>query len=121
MDTICASDAIELKRGTTDDIPVTLLNENDTPVTGFTGRLWFMVKEDLSDPDDDAIISKEITVLYPDGVPSHGVLALTLEDSANPAGNYVYDLKKKEGSDDWKSTDVGTFIISPVVRFGNPS
>lgn len=114
------ADAIELPRGTTLDLPITLTDANDAAIT-FTGRLWFMVKESECDADDDAIISKEITILNTGGTPYHGILALTLDDASHPIKSYLWDLKTKVGSGDWKSSDAGAFKITGTIRHGNPT
>ena len=114
------SGAIELPRGSTLDLPITLTDDDDEIIT-FTGRLWFMVKASECEDDDDAIISKEITIDNTDGTPYHGILNLTLEDSNNDLGNnYIYDFKTKVGTD-WKPSTAGLFKITNTVRHGNPT
>lgn len=114
------SEAIELPRGSTLDLPLQLTDAAGAPIT-FAGRLWFMVKESECDADEDAIIDKEITIDNTDGTPYHGILHLTLEDSGHAVTDYKYDLKTKVGSGDWKSADMGIFKITNTIRHGNPT
>ncbi len=114
------SEKMTLKYGTTKELPITLRDAQGDPLPNFTGRLWFIVKDDLADADEDAIISKEIVIDNADGDPYHGLLSLTLADSQNCVGLYSYDFKIKQGSSDWESSDVGIFEIKAVGRQGNP-
>lgn len=75
-------------RGDTHAIPLKYRREGaDEDLTNWV--LWFTVKHDAQQPDEEAVIQKQIII---DG--SSSVVVLTSEDTQNlPVGKYVYDLQ----------------------------
>lgn len=78
---------------------VTILDSSGTPIdiTGYT--FLFVVKNKLSDSDDNALIKKLITS-HSD--PTNGVTEITLvpADTSDKSGNYFYDYQWLDNSND---------------------
>lgn len=69
-------------------VTITDSSGNPIDITGYT--FLFVVKENINDSDDDAIIDKEITS-HSD--PTNGVTEITINssDTNNLSGKYLYD------------------------------
>jgi hypothetical protein len=82
-----------------------------------SGSLLFMVKPNEDDSDDDAIISKTLTLAHADGDPYHYLIEFDLDDTSHDVGNYFYGFKTHEGSD-WLPTSTGMLEIKQVIVQG---
>ena len=109
---------IEIYQG--DYVPIEIeVTENDVAldITGYT--LFFMVKDDVEDLDDDAVI--DITILPEDLTdPTHGItlMEITHEDSDVPVmKGRVYGFKLIDTDGNPVTFDEGKFnVIRPTVR-----
>lgn len=72
--------------------------------------VFFTVKENLSDPDASAIISKTVTV-HDD--PTNGItyVDLTSSDTNKTPNEYYWDLKLKQGDGTITSTQYGELVL----------
>ena len=104
---------LEIIRGGDYTIPIQV-NDADGNAIDITGQtLFFTVKHNAIDDDDDAIISKDITV---HATPASGLSTLILSDTdtdVNP-GRYVYDFKRQDGATSIPYTG-GEFVVSSGV------
>jgi hypothetical protein len=72
-------------------IPI-ILKRDGAPII-FNGTLLFMVKGSKSDPDTEAIISKNLTIINTDGNPYHAMLSFNLTDTSHDVGKYFFGFK----------------------------
>jgi hypothetical protein len=83
---------------------------NPEDITGWT--VYFTVKEKMEDADVDAKISKDITSHY-DATAGKTLISLTASDT-NLKGNYYYDVKYK---DDSNNTGI---LFHGMIKFREP-
>lgn len=92
------------------DIQVTVKNDegNAIDITGYT--VYFTVKENSNDSDDDAIITKNITS---HSNPSAGITSISLDKTETDIeeGDYLYDFQIKDTDGNISSTERGTFSV----------
>lgn len=108
-------DSFEIPFGSAFSVPV-ILKTNGEPIT-FSGTLLFMVKKSLDDADEDAIISKTLTIVNTDGDPYHALITFTTDDTTNPIGKYWYGFKTGE-TGEWLPTKNDVAEITKVVIQG---
>ena len=100
------SDKINIYRGDTEDITVTVKDKagNAFDLTGYTMRLT--VKETKSDTDANAIIGPIIAVVA-DPPSGKGVVSLSVTDTDVDPKTYFYDVQINKNT-----SDVKTVIVS---------
>ena len=83
-------------------------DQNAIDITGW--KLYFTVKKNLGDSDEEAVIKKDITT-HTD--PSNGKtrLHLTNADTEINGGDYYYDIQVKRTSDDVFTVMIGKISI----------
>lgn len=94
-----ATERIEIQRGVPYSGAMTITDE-DGAAYDLTGKtVMFTVKEedDVADNDDDAIITKNITV-HTHADAGETVLELTAEETLVPLGDYKYDIRIYEAA-----------------------
>lgn len=102
-----------VKRDDTDfEITFTDVDGNIVDLTDCT--VFFTVKENKHDTDDQALIKKKITAF---AVPTSGValLQLTATDTNIPAKGYFFDIQLKNKAGKISSTISGRFIVSQDI------
>jgi hypothetical protein len=114
------SDKLTILRGDSADITVTLLDENDDPISLVDKVVFFTVKdpEKLSGDDDaDAVIQKTIST-FTTPLTGSFVLELSATDTDIEPRDYVYDLQVKNTVDDKvESTERGMLeIVQDITR-----
>jgi len=81
-------------------------------ITGWT--LYFTVKANLSDSDEDAIISKDVT-LHTDPTNGKTKVTVTSDDTDHEPGNYYYDFQFKKLDNSVTTFLKGHYIIKHEV------
>lgn len=97
-------------RGDTSSITVNLTQSDGTALDLTNATVFFTVKNDIDDVDDDALISKDITS-HVDEEAGQTLIALTSDDTSIDAGNYVWDIQVKDSTDQIISTEPGIFTV----------
>lgn len=77
-------------------------------ITGYT--VFFTVKKNKSDVEDDALITKDITS-HSDAGNGQTTLSITNTESAIAVGEYWYDIQTKDGSGNINTVVVGNFNV----------
>lgn len=90
---------IEIYRGDSDDLEITLLDDNGDPVPLLTGDIMmFTAKEKYADTDEEAAIAKDVTI--DEDIPSGKVIIpLTKDDTDLSLGEYYCDAQRVRGND----------------------
>jgi hypothetical protein len=109
-----ASTEITIFRG--DDLDITVqINDADGNGIDLTGStLFFTVKSDLTDSDDNAAISKDITS-HTDAVNGTTEINLSPTDTNISPGGYHYDLQLVDSSGTVITYGKGGFIVQADV------
>ena len=95
-------------------IPI-ILKTNGQPIE-FDGTLLFMIKENKTDPDADAIISKTLTIVNTDGDPYHALINLTETDTTQDLGTYFFGFKTGDNGT-WLPTKTDTIeFVDAIVQ-----
>lgn len=94
------------------EITVKNADGTDTNITGWT--ILFTVKNDLCEPDVDALIAATATISSPTTSPQ-AYINLSASNTDIALGLYKYDLKFKDGSGKVQNTDVGVFEVTNRV------
>lgn len=76
--------------------------------------IYFTVKAEYADSDDDAIIKKDITT-HEDATNGKTLITLSSTDTDKTAGNYHYDIKYKDDEDNIGILSYGKFKIAEAV------
>lgn len=76
-----------------------------------------MVKRKKSDPDTDAVIKKNLTIVHADGNPYHAMLSFTLTDTDLPLGTYYFGFKTGD-TGVWLPTVTETLEITDAIVQG---
>lgn len=104
----------EVIQATDKNIPVTITNDDGTPVniTGYT--VYYTAKIYLTDPDASALISEDVTV---HSEPAAGKTNIPLSDTQTnvPAGVYHTDIKLKDGAGNLTATSRGMLWVKHAV------
>jgi hypothetical protein len=95
-------------------VPI-ILKKDGQPLE-FDGVLLFMVKEQKQDPDSDAIIKKDLTILHTNGDPYHAMLTFDLDDTDNPIGKYWYGFKTGDAGVWLPTKDSRCEITNAIVQ-----
>lgn len=105
---------IEIIRGDDEQFELTFTDINGDPIDLTDGTVFFTVKENLSDDDDEALITKEVTSF---AAPETGVARLVLRSSQTDIaeGRYFYDIQFKDSTDMISSTIRDKFIVKKDV------
>ena len=77
-------------------------------ITGYT--IYFTVKINSNDIDDNAVITKDITS-HTDPTEGETEIVLTNSDTDLPIKKYWYDIQMKDGSDKITTVLEGRFIV----------
>lgn len=103
---------IECYRGDTHTLHLTF-SANDVPLD-LTGKtVYFTVKRELTDTDEEAIIAKTVSS-FVDPTDGEVNIELTSEDTT-PAGDYWYDIQLRYTGGSIVSSKRGRFIINQDV------
>ena len=104
---------LTIKRGDTTTYILYLEDEDgkNKDITGWT--IFFTVKSNIDDADDDAVIKKTITT-HTNPTNGETQIFITSTDSAN-VGNYVYDIQYKDTVGNIKTIMEGYFAITKDV------
>lgn len=78
------------------------------------GTVFFTVKKKLTDPDEEAYITQEIT-LFDDPDSGIALLELSNTDTNIAPGKYYFDVQLLTGDDKVTSSNAGSFIVSQDV------
>jgi hypothetical protein len=83
---------LEIIRGDDEQFELTFTDIDGDPIDLTDGTVFFTVKENLDDSDDDAVITQEVTSF---DAPETGVATLVLTDEQTDieAGQYFYDIQ----------------------------
>ena len=104
----------EKKRGDTVTLQLTFKDSdgNAIDITNYT--VFFTLKNNKSDSDDDAIIKKDVTS-HSD--PTNGITTITLSaaETDDLLGSYWYDIQYKTGAGVIKTVVIGTYIFEEDV------
>lgn len=104
---------LEIKRGDSKSYTLYFKDENNVAIdiTGYT--VFFTVKLELDDSDDDAVIQKTITV---HSSPTEGVTVIELSPTdTNLTGNYIFDIQIKNVSAEIQTIMEGNISFSKDV------
>lgn len=91
--------------------------KRDGVIITASSSLLFMVKTSIAAPDDDAIISKTLTLAHADGDPYHYLIEFDTTDTGHDVGKYVFGFKT-ELNGDWLPSTTGVAEITSVVVQG---
>ena len=104
---------LNIVRGDTEDITVTM-KDNDGNALDLTGAtVWFTAKRHLNDSDAQAIIQKQVTS-HTNAVAGETVISLTSGDTAK-SGIYYYDIQVDFPGGAKRSTKVAKMEITEDV------
>lgn len=105
---------IEIIRGDDEQFELTFTDIDGEPIDLTDGTVFFTVKESLSDDDDDALITKEVTEF---ANPELGVARLTLlkTETDIAEGRYFYDVQFKDSSGMISSTVRDKFYVKKDI------
>jgi hypothetical protein len=97
-------------RGDDVTIPVTFTDSDGDPINLTGCTVFFTVKNEKSDDDDDAVISKSVTSHT---TPASGItqVVLTHTDTDIDPGSYYWDLQIKDSAGKIQSTQVAQFEV----------
>ena len=106
-------------KGRDDGFEIFLKDNSGVPIdiTGYT--FYMMVKENISDADADAKITKTVTTHINDAL-GHTRISIDASDTSSldvsaPTQDYVYDISYKDDSGDTRQMLQGVFkILKPV-------
>ncbi len=107
---------IEVYQGDDHDITVTFTDSDDVAIDVSNYVIFFTVKENLDDIDDNASIKKDQTIGA--GAGTSGIVTISLvpsNTSSLAAGNYHYDIQWKDDSNKIKTVIKGDFILKEEV------
>ena len=101
---------LSIIRGDDVTIPVTFKDSDGDPINLTGSTVFFTVKNEKSDADDDAVISKSITSHT---TPASGItqVVLTNEDTDVDPGSYFWDLQIKDSAGKIQSTQAAQFEV----------
>jgi hypothetical protein len=88
-------------------------NDVAVNITGWT--IFLTVKENFSDSDDDAIISKDVTPTGADAVAGIARIVLDSDDTNVTFGKYYYDIKAKQSATILETVLNGVFQVNKTV------
>lgn len=105
---------IEIIRGDDEQFELTFTDIDGDPIDLTDGTVFFTVKKSLSDDDDEALITKEITEF---AAPTTGVARLVLSKTQTdiPEGRYFYDVQFKDSANMISSTIRDKFYVKKDV------
>lgn len=110
-------------RGNTQRFPLTIEDEDGTPIPLTGAKVWFTGKKSITDLDADAVfrlttdVGGGITVLDADA----GLVVATLQPSHTtslPVGKLTqlfYDWKIKDAAGEIRTLRTGTILVRPIV------
>jgi hypothetical protein len=97
-------------RGDDVTIPVTFSDDAGQAINITGATVFFTVKSDLSDTDDDAVIAKTITT-HSNASQGQTTITLTANDTLIDAGKYYWDLQIKDSAGKITSTLADTLEV----------
>lgn len=105
---------MEVKKGDTKPLTLYFTNENKTAIaiTGWT--IFFTVKKEIDDIDDDAVIKKTITN-HTDPENGKSELKLSSSDTNIDSGNYLYDIQIKNTLGEIRTILEGIFTVTKDI------
>lgn len=113
--------ASEISMNKGDDLPYTLTFKDSSgdviDITDWT--VSFMVKTDINDTDDEAIITKTVTS-HTD--PTAGITTITINRSDTTSlnyGKYSYNIRVIKNDGKYKSSVPDNFVLKSVVKTGD--
>lgn len=105
---------MEITKRDDSEFELTFTDKDGDPINLEGCTVFFTVKRNPTDPDDDAVIAKEITEFaYGD----QGIANLIIDrDEANiSVGDYYFDLQLKNTDDKIMSSSVGKFMVNQDI------
>jgi len=105
---------LEVTRGDSVDWDIYFNDEHNAniDITGWT--LFFTVKDNAGQVDDDAKIKKDITT-HTDPINGKSTISLSSSDTANLLGNYLYDIQVKKSTGQIKTIAEGILVVSKDI------
>lgn len=105
---------LEIIRGDDEQFELTFTDIDGNPIDLTDGTVFFTVKESLSDDDDSALITQEITTF---AAPETGVARLVLDSDQTdiPEGRYFYDVQFKDSLGTISSTIRDKFYVKKDI------
>jgi len=97
-------------RGDDSDFELTFTDVDGVAIDLTNSTVFFTVKADKDDLDNEALIAKEI-ILFEEPETGIAVLQLTSTDTDIPAHDYYYDVQLKDSNDKISSTYSGKFVV----------
>jgi len=97
-------------KGDTASITVNLTQSDGTALNLTGSTVYFTVKSNIDDEDDDALISKDITS-HVDDEGGQTLISLSPDETTIDAGNYVWDIQVKDAQNNIISTEPGIFTV----------
>lgn len=106
--------ALEIKRGDSETFIIQLRDEDEAciDITGWI--IFFTVKQNLDQTDNDAKIKKNITI-HTDPINGKTEIPISSSDTTNLLGNYIYDIQIKDTGGNIKTILEGIFTVSKDV------
>lgn len=85
---------LEIKKGATESYEIQILDENKSPIdiTGWT--IYFTCKTNITDADDDAVISIDVTT-HTDPANGKTTIPFTSDDTNIEVGQYIFGISAK--------------------------
>jgi len=106
---------LEIIRGDTTDITVTITDENGSAVDITGATVYFTIKSKISDDDSNSLIQKEITN-HTDPINGKTTISLSATETAEfPPDNYVWDLQIKFPDGTVTSAKYDKLVVLPDV------
>lgn len=111
------SRTLEIIRGDTRAIDVTVKDSSGSPINITGGSVFFTVNASESPADDtDAEISKDVTS-HTDAANGESRINLTSTDTDIDPGEYFYDIQFVDSADNVSSNEKGSFVVkSDITR-----
>jgi hypothetical protein len=105
---------MNVNRGDDSDFELTFTDVDGKIIDLTDGTVFFTVKKNKTDQDEDALIKKDIEDF---DHPTTGIciLYLTSIETAKTPGNYWYDIQFKDKGGRISSTYAGKFVVSQDI------
>lgn len=105
---------LRVKRGDSKSYTLTFLDGEENAVDITDWKIYFTVKEKITDTDDNAKIKKDVTSHTSPTAGKTQISLLSTDTSITP-GNYIYDIQLKTDTGEVKTVMEGNFVIMKDV------
>lgn len=110
----CTTSDIEIIRRDDVSFNLTFTDVDGDPIDLTGATVFFTVKRKLTDPDDEALIEKEI-ISFDDPELGIAVLILSNTDTDISPGKYFFDIQVKTSDNKISSSNAASFFVNQDV------